>query len=390
MLIEYALATFSPYGTWGTMVYSQFNNIFINQIVSLCGIYGISFSIGLLATTILLMYDHRRKLREIKTPLIFSAMWFVFVIVYSGFRYFEPVANNNQIQISGITIPITDKPFYVDSLSSTGDNFIKDTLNVYYDLYAFNKTIAPDKQEEVNAWMLNLQQKLLDKTKECAKKGSKIIIWSEGNALVLKESEKDFIDHCKSLAKSYQITLFVSLNTKTIGVLNSENKIIAIDSAGNVAYEYLKSYPVVGTEYSVKGFGELKTIDTEYGKLTSVICFDADFNDLVRQASKLQSSLIVVTGYDWSEIDPFHTKMASVRAIENGIPLIRQVNYGYSASYNYKGVEIASKEYVFNASGYDFTSNLCIEAKPSIYSKIGDVFVYVLVGVGVGISIKLK
>lgn len=378
VLIEYMFAIFSPYGTWGAMIYAQLNNVFINQIVSLCGIYGISFSIGLLATTTLLISDYWKRLREIKRVLMISAAWFALVIIYSGIKYFEPMDNNNQVQISGITIPITDKPFYVDSLVSTGDNMLRSISNVYYDLYVFNKAIATDQEEEVEQWMLNLQRKLLNKTKECAEKGSKIIIWSEGNGLVLKESEKDFIDQCKALAKNYRITLFASLNTKTIGERYSENKIVAINSAGEVVYEYLKSHPVVGAEYSVEGLGQLKTIDTEYGKLTSVICFDADFNNLVRQASVLQSSLIVVTGYDWSDINPKHTQMASVRAIENGTPLVRQANYGYSASYNSKGIEVASKEYEYDPLGYDFTSNLCLETSLSLYSQIGDVFVYIL------------
>lgn len=70
--------------------------------------------------------------------------------------------------------------------------------------------------------------------------------------------------------------------------------------------------------------------------------------------------------------------MASIRAIENGIPLIRQANFGYSAGYNSKGIEIASREYEYNPSGYDFTSTLSLDTRPTVYSFIGDLFVYIL------------
>src|SRR6185369_8936211 len=48
--IEFGNASLSPYGSWGSMAYSQFGNLPMLQIVSVTGIYGLTFLICALAS----------------------------------------------------------------------------------------------------------------------------------------------------------------------------------------------------------------------------------------------------------------------------------------------------------------------------------------------------
>lgn len=234
------------------------------------------------------------------------------------------------VKISGITLPLSNESIIFSEIDSASDisRAVQDTANIFKDIYLLNKSLPVTMERPVKEWFSNFQHRLLMKTASAADKGAQIIVWSEGNGITLKQQEGKFIQKCRALAKEKGIILFASLNTKTIGEIRSENKVMAINEKGEIQFTYYKSFPVPGAENSVKGDGKLPVIKTSYGKLTTVICFDADFPQLLRKSSKIKADLLIVPGYEWPAIDPYHTQMAGMRAIENGIPLFRQVNHG--------------------------------------------------------------
>src|SRR5204863_1184039 len=65
-----------------------------------------------------------------------------------------------------------------------------------------------------------------------------------------------------------------------------ENKIVLIQPDGTPAWEFFKARQVPGREAAIsrRGNGKLRALDTPYGRLSSVICFDADFPQLLAQA----------------------------------------------------------------------------------------------------------
>lgn len=80
VLVEFLLATFSPYSSWGAMIYAQPYALEMNQLASITGIYGISFIIGLTASiTSWTIYQHLQNYRTFKplTVLIvlLSPIW---------------------------------------------------------------------------------------------------------------------------------------------------------------------------------------------------------------------------------------------------------------------------------------------------------------------------
>lgn len=151
-------------------------------------------------------------------------------------------------------------------------------------------------ERPVKEWFSNFQRRLLMKTASAADKGARIIVWSEGNGITLKRQEGEFFQKCRALAKEKGIILFASLNTKTIGEVKSENKVMAINEKGEIQFTYFKSFPVPSAENSVKGNGKLPMNKTPYGNLTTVICFDADFPQFARKSSNRVSTLYSILG----------------------------------------------------------------------------------------------
>jgi apolipoprotein N-acyltransferase len=84
--------------------------------------------------------------------------------------------------------------------------------------------------------------------------------------------------------------------------------------------------------------------------------------------------LAVVPSSDWRGIDPLHTQMASVRAIENGFSLLRPTRSGLTAAYDAYGRARAWQ------SSFDDEEQIVLAAVPrhgisTLYGRIGDVFV---------------
>src|SRR5512136_2865834 len=99
-----------------------------------------------------------------------------------------------------------------------------------------------------------------------------------------------------------------------------ENTIVLVDPRGNLVWKFLKAHPVPGGEaaISIPADGRLKFADTPFGRLSSVICFDADSVQLLHQAGQLSADLVLVPSNDWRAIDPWHTQIAVFRAVEQG------------------------------------------------------------------------
>lgn len=78
------------------------------------------------------------------------------------------------------------------------------------------------------------------------------------------------------------------------------------------------------------GDGLLPVLDTPFGRITGMICFDADFPALARQAAEPRADLLLVAANDWAEIEEMHADMAIVRAVENDVSLLRATSGGIS------------------------------------------------------------
>jgi apolipoprotein N-acyltransferase len=153
-----------------------------------------------------------------------------------------------------------------------------------------------------------------------------------------------------------------------------ENKLVLIKPDGHVAREYNKVRPVPGDQ-QILGDGKLRVLETPYGRISSIICFDGDFPQVPAQAGALKADILLDPSNDWLAIDPWHTQMANFRAIEQGVNLIRQTSRGLSAAFDYQRRRLAAVDH-FQTVDYAMVSEVPTRGVRTVYSLLGDWFAW--------------
>jgi apolipoprotein N-acyltransferase len=359
--IEY-LISLGPFGSWFGTAYSQYGNLALLQILSVTGLWGVTFLIGWTASAGNAVWEEWTISRRVPRAAVICALVVIFTLLAGGARLalFPPTGKTVRVAgLSRIDINLHPVPKVVE-------RFFR------------HLPLAPDEIATIRESSAAVDNDLLNRSEREAKAGARIIFWGEANAPVLKEDENDLIRRGGLLAQRngiYLGMLLASWHLETTPPL--ENKIVLVQPDGTPAWEFFKARPVPGGEaaISIRGDGKLRALDTPYGRLSSVICFDADFPQLLGQAGRLGTDLMLDPSNDWKAIDPWHTRMASFRAIEQGFNLVRHTSQGLSAAFDYQGRQLASMDH------YVTTDRVLVAQVPTrgtrtVYGLFGDWFAW--------------
>jgi len=135
---------------------------------------------------------------------------------------------------------------------------------------------------------------------------------------------------------------------------------------------YQKHHPVPG-EPSIRGTGAIRVLDRPYAKVGGAICYDYDFPALAREHARQGAELVVLPSSDWKGIDPVHTKMARIRAIEGGFSIVRAARWAASGAFDAYGrihawMPTTQDDFVMMAT-------VPIGRQPTLYPTCGNVAV---------------
>jgi apolipoprotein N-acyltransferase len=358
--LEY-LNSFGPYGSWGAAAYSQYGNLALLQLLSVTGLWGISFLIGWLAAACNWVWEEGWDSRRARRGASLAVATIVAVMLLGGARLALFPPSSPTVRIASLS----KRPVGPSPGAATWRRL------------SANQATAED-MASMRAWAAALDDDLLARAEREAQAGAKIVFWGEANAPVFNEGEAAFISRGSALASRHRIYLGMALGVWNIGKNPPlENKLVLIQPDGRVAWEYNKVRPVPGPEAAmqIRGDGKLRSLDTPYGRLSSVICFDADFPQLLAQAGALDADIVLDPSNDWPAIDPWHTQMASFRAIEQGVNLVRQTSQGLSASFDYQGRRLSAMDH-YRTSDYVLVSEVPTRGVRTIYARLGDWFAW--------------
>jgi apolipoprotein N-acyltransferase len=168
------------------------------------------------------------------------------------------------------------------------------------------------------------------------------------------------------------------------------NETILLDPSGSVVWRYEKTHPVFfGEAFVVPGNGQVPTVQTPYGRLSNVICWDADFPNTPRQAGQARADILLVPGNDSQADDPYHTQVTTFRAIENGYSLVRQASGNIAMTVDYEGHVLSASDY-YTTDSQVMVAYVPMQGVRTIYATIGDLFAWlsiagliVLIGVAI-------
>jgi apolipoprotein N-acyltransferase len=357
--IEY-LFSLGPFGSWFATAYSQYGNLALLQMLSVTGLWGVTFLIGWTAAAGNALWEEWTISRRVPRVARMCALLVIITMLAGGARL--------------VLFPPAGKTVRVATLSRVEGKLHPDPKVI--GRFFRHEPLTAEEIATIRENTTATGNDLLNRSEREAKAGAKIIFWGEANAPVLKEDESDLIRRGGILAKSNGIYLgmvLASWHLETTPPL--ENKIVLVKPDGTPAWDFLKAHPVPGGEaaISIRGDGKLRALDTPYGRLSSVICFDADFPQLLAQAGRLGTDLLLDPSNDWKAIDPWHTRMASFRAIEQGFNLVRHTSQGLSAAFDYQGRQLASMDHYVTTDRV-LVAQVATRGARTVYALLGDWF----------------
>ena len=360
---EYVLSR-SRYGSWGSAAYSQYGNLALLQVLSVTGMWGITFLMGWFAAMCNLLWEEGFASKRARAGAWACLGTVATVMLLGGVRLAVFPPSSQTVRVASLSRKNLAPPPSPSAIHRL-----------------FEAAATAEDMEVFRLWAKTTDDDLLSRAEREMQAGARIVFWGEANAYVLKNEEDGFVARGGELAARYHAYLGMAM-----GVLDSgktpccRNKLTLIQPDGHVAWEYNKARPVPGAEtaHLIQGDGKLRELDTPYGRVSSIICFDGDFPQLLAQAGALGSDVVLDASNDWRAIDPWHTQMASFRAIEQGFNLIRHTSQGLSAAFDYQGRRLAAMD-DYQTADYAMISQVPTKGVATIYSRLDDWFAWVCV-----------
>lgn len=187
------------------------------------------------------------------------------------------------------------------------------------------------------AALLANEDRLFARSIRAAERGAQVIVWNEAAAMLRPDHEAALLARGSAFARAHGVDLILAyaVVVQEAPVL-FRNEYTWIGPDGGEVLHYAKHHPVPG-EPSIRGDAPLVTVDRPYGRAGAAICYDWDFPATARTFAQQGAVVAFVPSSDWRGIDPVHTQMAGVRAVESGISVLRPVRAASSAGFDAYG-----------------------------------------------------
>ena len=363
-------------GTWGSEAYGIRDMVWL-QLVSVTGIWGITFLIYWTAGMINEIWLRQKSIIELRGQLISFVIVLTVIYGYGVLRLQVSKPIEHSVRVAGITPNPTHR----------------ETLNNDFRLIISNITSAEAQIPQIRANMDRMFQDLMKQSITMANSGVEMVVWSEGAAVIFAGDEERYIRQACLAAKEHGIYLGLAVGVLMDNMVDLykdsqpfiKNKLIFILPDGNIAWEHMKATLVPGPEaiITIPGDGILKTVNVPVvpiGSVTGAICYEMDFPQLIRQAGRSGSSLLLAPANDWPAIKHMHAMMARTRAIENGLAVIRPTSGGISIAVDPYGRMVSQVDY-YQSRGGALDALLPVKPVSTLYSSLGDFFAWmVLIG----------
>jgi apolipoprotein N-acyltransferase len=349
----------------GSPAYSQYGNLALLQLLSVTGMWGITFLIMWCAAVLNELWERRFDWRPLRSQLGLFAGVLAVVLLFGGLRLNIAAPASQSVEAATITIDGTTVQKVTDSI----------------DWATFNRS-SDAERAALRPKLAATVDQMLARSEMALRGGAKIVAWQESSAWVLEEDKPTVLEQAAALAKRYGAYLQVSMEvfTRTPSLPYLRNQSILIDPSGRILWTYDKTHPAPYDEafVTISGPGKLPLVDTPYGRWSTAICYDTYFPALIRLAGKNNADILFAPTNDVHPYAASAIAMADYRAIENGFAMIRPTGNGVSAVVDPQGRVLASQDYFANSSGIMLAS-LPMHRVTTLYSRIGDAFAYLCV-----------
>lgn len=351
------LGTYNPFGTaYGLLAVTQHANLALLQVLSAAGPYAVTFLIGLVATAANHLWERGASWRGARPAFAVAALLGLVIVGGQARLAFAPAATAPTVRVAGInpteaTLAEAERLLGAD----IGDH----------------EAVSRVDPAKVRAAADAISAQLFADTRKAARSGAKIVLWSENAQRLRSADEPAFLAKAGELARQEGVYLNVAANVYLPDAPYGRDQTVLLGPDGKVLWTYQKRHPIPGLESYKPGQGPAPVVDTPYGRISNVICYDADFPAMMH----VDADIMLVPGGDWPEMGRIHTQMASLRAIENGYALVRQDFNGSSQAFDHQGNVLAQQD-TTPGDNEPWIVDVPTRGTTTLYRLTGDVFAW--------------
>lgn len=300
---EWCLHGLLPFGTWGSAANTQLEQLALLQWASVAGIHGVSFLVYAMGAALEAAHWDRSRAGWRRVGLATAA---VVALVALG-----------EARLA----------------LSTGSGAPRTLVAAVGTDSTVGRGPLPSEADE-----REVQHRLFERTRRAAAAGARLVVWTEAATMVRPDQETAFQDRVAALAGELEVLVVAGYVVPLSGKpLRYRNRYALLGPDGTLKHVYDKHRPVPG-EPAIAGTAPMPYHDDpEVGRIAGAVCYDYDFPRLALEHAALGADIVALPSSDWRGIDPIHTQMAALRAIEGGHSVVRSTRFGLSAAFDPHG-----------------------------------------------------
>ena len=330
----------TPFGVWGHAANTALGDLPLMQLAALTGASGIGFVLHWLAAALEARSSHEGHQGRHRRGLWLALASLVAAHVYGELRL--DLEANRATETVRVAAVGTDS-----DLSG-----------------------PPVPPIEVRrAW----DEALFERTRVAAEAGAELVVWTEAAAVVERDEEQAWLERVGELASTLEVAIVAGyiVPLGSDADFHYDNAYALFGPESGLEHRYLKHRPVPG-EPATRGTGPAPRWSSEtLGELSGAICYDYDFPSSAVERAGVD--LVALPSSDWRGIDPIHTHMARLRAIEGGHALLRSTRFGLSAGIDALGV-VHAQSSAFDDGQQVMVVNLPRHGRRTLYASLGEWF----------------
>lgn len=328
--VEYVASLYSPHGTFGSIAYTQMDNLPILQVAAMAGIWGVSFLVMLLPSAIAVQGRIRAPRSARAASAIAVGALMLAAIVFGSLRLQTPAA---------------------------------DTLRV--GLVSLNKPIQPKLDDAAGKALAASYATAIDKLADA---GARVVVMPE---VAFTASSPD-IPVFTALAESRHVDIDTGI--AYVGDPHAQRNMsvfFPVDGSAPITYDKHHLIPVLEDRYTP---GTKYQILPGAPRMGLAICKDMDFHDIGRAYSARKAQLLLVPAWDFKVDGWLHSRMAIMRGVESGFAIARTARSGRLTLSDDRGRVVAEA----SSEQHDamLVGNLALRHTRTLYARWGDWFAW--------------
>ncbi len=332
---EYGLFCFSHDGTATSLASSQANVVPLIQVASVAGLLGITFIISFV-------------------PSAVAVGWWLYRRKRAGLAYLS----GSVLLLLGSTL--------LYGVSRARHSPASASLRV--GLVTLEQDVHHRWAQTTRLQVRTVATRYGGEIGRLAASGAKVVVLTEGALRLNDEAYTPTIAYLGEVARRNRIYMVVGCTYSQDRLYR--NAALVFDPAGQVIATYHKAHLVRGFEAAFTPGKQISVFPFDTLRAGVAICKDLDFASYIRQYGQ-KAGLLFVPANDFEVDDWLHSRMAILRSVENGFPMVRAARHGRFTISDHTG-RIVGEALTVSGQKTALLGAVPLVHRPTFYTQTGD------------------